>query len=148
MGFLYIIKRKGLTKIGITVDIRRRMNELKPDKVFQVVKLRRERELEKKLHRQFADKRLQGSEYFFLNWVERQRACHLARRSGKKVRFPYRAPVKTRRVSPVVALELCVLGLAVGVAAVVITQSQPPNGQPQQQEPVSFTDSTQRFVSV
>ena len=44
MGFLYIIKRKALTKIGVTVDIQRRMNELKPDTVCQIVRLPRERE--------------------------------------------------------------------------------------------------------
>ena len=141
MGFLYIIRRRGLTKIGITVDIQRRMNELKPDKVCQIVRLPRERELENKLHRLFADKRLQGSEYFFLNWAERRRACRLARRLGERVQFSYQASHQGKthrvRVSPGVALEICGLGLAVAVAAVLITQRQAPNVRPQQ-APVSF----------
>ncbi len=129
MGFLYIIKNGALTKIGITVDIQRRMKELKPDRIYQVVKLPRERELEKKLHRLFADKRLPGSEYFSLNRSERRRACSLARRAGKTVQFPYQAPADPHWVSPGVVLEVCGLGLAVGVAAVLITQPRP-NRQP------------------
>ena len=148
MGFLYIIKRKALTKIGITVDIRRRMNELKPDTVCQIVKLPRERELEKKLHRLFADKRLPGSEYFFLSWAERRRACSLARRAGKTVRFPRQAPARTHwTMSPGMTLEICGVGLAVGVAAVLIIQSRAPNMQPQQ-GPVSFAAPTKSLVSV
>ncbi|MCY3536434.1 MAG: GIY-YIG nuclease family protein [Synechococcus sp. SB0662_bin_45] len=146
MGFLYIIKRKALTKIGVTVDIQRRMNELKPDTVCQIVRLPRERELEKKLHRLFADKRLHGSEYFFLNWAERRKACSLARRAGQTVRFPHQAPAKTRWTSPRVALEICGFALAAGVAAVLITQPRP-NGQPRE-APVSFAALTKSFVSV
>ena len=151
MGFLYIIKNRGQTKIGITVNIPRRMKELKPDKVCQIVELpgKREKELEKKLHRQFADKRLPGSEYFSLNWTERIRACSLARRAGKSVRFPcHPAPRQAMAhwLSPGVVLEVCGFGLAVGVAAVLITQSQP-NVQPGQ-APVSFAAPTKSFVSV
>ncbi len=151
MGFLYIIKNKGQTKIGITVDIPRRMKELKPDKIFQIVELpkKRERELEKKLHRQFADKRLPGSEYFSLNWIERRRACNLARRAGKSIRFPYdqaSRQVLARWLSPGVVLEVCGFGLAVGVAAVLITQSQP--NVEQRQAPMSFAAPTKSFVSV
>lgn len=134
MGFLYIIKNRGQTKIGITVNIPRRMKELKPDKVCQIVELpgKREKELEKKLHRQFADKRLPGSEYFSLNWTERRRACSLARRAGKSVRFPcHPAPRQAMAywLSPGVVLEVCGFGLAVGIAAVLITQSQPNGNQ-------------------
>lgn len=148
MGFLYIIKTKRLTKIGITADIQRRMNELKPDKIHQVVTLPRARELEKKLHRLFADKRLPGSEYFFLSWTERRKACRLARRAGKRVRFPDQAPrqAAARWPSPGVALEVCGFGLAVGVAAVWITQSQP--NVEQRQAPMSFAAPTKSFVSV
>ena len=148
MGFLYIIRRGDLTKIGITVDIRRRMNELKPDHICQVVKLPRERELERKLHRLFDAKRLRGSEYFSLNRFERMRACCLARRSGKRVRFPYQAPHQTRRkgVRPGVILEICGLGLATGIAAVLISQA-PPKRQPPT-APVSRTTPSQSFVSV
>ena len=121
MGFLYIIKNRGLTKIGITVDVRRRMKQLKPDRIYQVVKLPRERELEKKLHRLFADKRLHGSEYFSLSRAERRRACSLARQAGKTVRFSDQAPANTHWVSPGVVWKICGLGLAVGVAAVLIT---------------------------
>ena len=152
MGFLYVIKSKGLTKIGVTVDIQRRMNELKPDKICQVVELPRERELEKKLHRLFADKRLPGSEYFFLSWTERRRACRLARQAGKRVRFSHPAPRQAPRqaparwLRPTVVLEVCGLGLAAGVATVLIRQSQP-DVQPRQ-APVSFAAPTKSFVSV
>ena len=149
MGFLYVIKSKGLTKIGVTVDIQRRMNELKPDKICQVVELPRERELEKKLHRLFADKRLPGSEYFFLSWTERRRACRLARQAGKRVRFSHQAPRQTTArcwLRPTVVLEVCGLGLAAGVAAVLIRQSRP-DVQPRQ-TPVSFAALTKSFVSV
>ena len=139
MGFLYIIKNKRQTKIGITVDIQRRMKELKPDKILQIVELsgKGEKELEKKLHRQFADKRLRGSEYFSLNWAERVRACSLARRAGKAVGFPCQAPVKAHWGRPGLALEICGLGLAAGVAAILVTQPRP-NGQPRE-APVSPT---------
>ncbi len=129
MGFLYIIKNRGLTKIGITVDIRRRMKELKPDRVCQVVKLPREKELEKQLHRLFADKRLRGSEYFSLSWAECRKACSLARRAGETAWFPDQVPANAHWVSPGVVLGICGLGLAVGVAAVLITQPRP-NRQP------------------
>ena len=149
MGFLYIIKSKEQTKIGITVDILRRMKELKPDKILQIVKLpkKRERELEKKLHRQFADKRLPGSEYFSLSWTERRKACNLARRAGKSIRYN-QAPrqVLGHWLSPGVVLEVCGFGLAVGVAAVLITQSQP--NVEQRQAPMSFAAPTKSFVSV
>ena len=150
MGFLYIIKTKRLTKIGITADIQRRMNELKPDKVHQIVTLPRERELEKKLHRLFADKRLPGSEYFFLSWTERRKACRLARRAGQCVRFPYQAPrqAMARWRSPGVVLEVCGFALAVGVAALWIRQGQPNMNMEQREAPVSFTASTKSFVSV
>ena len=148
MGFLYIIKTKKLTKIGITTDIQRRMNELKPDEVHQIVTLPRARELEKNLHRLFADKRLPGSEYFFLTWTERRKACRLARRAGRRVRFPYQAPRQAgnRWLSPGVALEVCGFGLAVGVAAVWIAQSRP--NMEQRRAPVSFAAPAKSFVSV
>ena len=156
MGFLYIIKTKKLTKIGITADIQRRMNELKPDEVHQIVTLPRARELEKSLHRLFADKRLPGSEYFFLTWAERRRACRLARRAGKRVRFTRQAPRQAPRqagnrwLRPGVALEVCGCGLAIGVAAVWIAQSRP--NMEQRQVPVSFAAPTaaptRSFVSV
>ena len=141
MGFLYIIKSKALTKIGITTDVQRRMRELKPDKICQVVKLPREREkeLEKRLHRLFADKRLQGSEYFFLNWAERRKACHLARKAGRRILYPHQVPNQgwAHWLGPGVALEICGVCLAIGVAAVLITRPQP-NTQPQKVS-MSFT---------
>ena len=119
MGFLYIIKRKALTKIGVTVDIQRRMNELKPDKVWQVVELPEKKEavLERELHRQFADKRLHGSEYFSLNRAECRTACTVAARDGQIVPI-YQIPsqAKPHWVSPGVALGLCGLSFAAGVA--------------------------------
>ena len=144
MGFLYIIQSKGLTKIGITGHVQRRMNELKPDKVHQIVELSGEKELEKNLHQRFKSKRLRGSEYFSLSRAERSRACSLARRAGKRVRFPYQA--KVHRVSPVVVMEICGLSLAIGVAAVLIAQRQPQVQPPQ--APHSFAVPTKSFVSV
>ena len=147
MGFLYIIQSKALVKIGITADIRRRMNELKPDRIHQVVKLSRERELEKKLHRLFAEKRLPGSEYFRLSWAERRRACRLARRAGKRFCLPHPAPGRrgTPGLRPALALEICGIGLAVGVAAVLIARS-PAGGTPPEAPP-PLAVPTKSFVS-
>ena len=153
MGFLYIVNSQGLTKIGITADIQRRMNELKPDRIYQVVKLSREREREKKLHQLFTDKRLQGSEYFFLSWAERRRACRLARQGGERVKFPYRADCQARTHwlwwvghGSGALVGVFGFGLAVGVAAVLIAQSRP-EVQPRQAR-ASFVFPTKSFVSV
>lgn len=147
MGFLYIVQNKGRTKIGRTENLQRRMRELKPDKVWQVVELPENKELERELHRRFADKRLHGSEYFSLNRAERRTACTVAARDGQIVPI-YQIPsqAKPHWVSPGVALGLCGLSFAVGVAAVLITQPRP-DGQPRE-APVSFAAPTKSVVSV
>ena len=33
-GYIYVIANQDLTKIGITTDLKRRMKELKPDKIY------------------------------------------------------------------------------------------------------------------
>ncbi len=117
MGFLYIIGNRGQTKIGITANIQRRMNELKPEKIYKVVASPRYKQLEKELHRLFAHKRLHGSEYFSLNWFERRRACRVARRAGKNVRFPHGTPwgQGEHLMNCGVALGICFLVMAVGL---------------------------------
>ena len=160
MGFLYIIGSRDLTKIGITVDIERRMNQLKPDKIYTVVELPKERELEKKLHRLFDAKRLRGSEYFDLNRSELREVCSLARDHGKEV--PFSLPHQTKRkelkpetkrkgLKPGVILGICGLGLAVASVVAVLSTRLPPKRQPQtapETAPVSVAPPTKSFVSV
>ena len=153
MGFLYVIRSRGLTKIGITGNLRRRMNELKPDRVCQVVKCSRdgEKALEKKLHQRFARKRLPGSEYFFLSCAERQRACRLARRAGERVQFPYQPPHQAKTYwlrwwvsqGRLVLMGTLAFGIAVGMAAVVIVQRKPQGPPPP--PPISVSVSTKLF---
>ena len=160
MGFLYIIGSRDLTKIGITVDIRRRMNELKPDQIYQVVELPNPRELEKELHRLFDAKRLPGSEYFDLNHSERREVCSLARDHGKEVPFSpshqtkrkgLKPETKRKGLRPGVILGICGLGLAVASVVAVLSTRLPPKRQPQtapEIAPVSVAPPTKSFVSV
>jgi len=65
--YIYLIKNGDLHKIGITRHLERRMRELKPDKIVCTVEQANAIELEKFLHRKFADKRLPQTEYFRLS---------------------------------------------------------------------------------
>lgn len=69
-GFVYLIRNGDLYKIGRTDHLERRMKQLRPDEVIQVLQTDRSRDLEYELHRQFNAKRLPQSEYFRLNHEE------------------------------------------------------------------------------
>lgn len=66
-GFVYFIRNGDLCKIGITENLLRRMDQLKPHEVLNVVRCKNYRELEKDLHSLFKEVRLPQSEYFRLS---------------------------------------------------------------------------------
>ena len=66
-GFVYFVRNGGLFKIGITENMLRRMGELTPDELLNVVRCSNFQELERELHRRFKDVRLPQTEYFRLS---------------------------------------------------------------------------------
>ena len=67
IGHVYFIRNQDLYKIGITKDLKRRMDELKPDEIINTVRCKNSREVEKDLHDTFKDYRLPQTEYFRLD---------------------------------------------------------------------------------
>lgn len=67
IGYVYFIRNQDLYKIGITKDLKRRMDELKPDEIINTVRCKNSREVEKDLHDTFKDYRLPQTEYFRLD---------------------------------------------------------------------------------
>ena len=63
-GFVYFIRNKDLHKIGLTENLLRRMNELTPDEVLNVVRCTNFAELELMLHKEFRETRIPQTEYF------------------------------------------------------------------------------------
>lgn len=66
LGFVYLVRNQDLFKIGITVDLKRRMEELKPDEIINTVKCKNFRDLEKELHSIYRANRIPQTEYFRL----------------------------------------------------------------------------------
>ena len=66
-GFVYLIRNEDIFKIGITDNLLRRFNQLKPDEVLNVVRCSNYETLEKELHKKFKDFRIPQTEYFRLN---------------------------------------------------------------------------------
>ena len=66
-GFVYLIRNDDIYKIGITDNLLRRFNQLKPDEVLNVVRCSNYESLEKELHKKFKEYRIPQSEYFRLN---------------------------------------------------------------------------------
>ena len=66
-GFVYFIRNGGLFKIGITENMLRRMGELSPDELLNVVRCSNFQEVERELHRRFKEVRLPQTEYFRLS---------------------------------------------------------------------------------
>lgn len=66
-GFVYFIRNKDIYKIGITVDLLRRMAELSPDEILNVVRCTNYFDVESAIHKKFSEARLPQSEYFRLN---------------------------------------------------------------------------------
>ena len=73
-GYVYLVRNGDLHKIGHTDNVQRRMQQLKPDEVVQVLATDRSRNLEHELHIQFKDKRIPQTEYFRLNEGEVEEA--------------------------------------------------------------------------
>jgi len=76
-GCVYLIRNKDLYKIGITVSIKRRLKELKPDEVIAVKKAANMRGIEKILHTRYKHCRVPQTEYFRLSPGEVQEASYL-----------------------------------------------------------------------
>jgi len=72
MGFLYVIGCHGMTKIGITTNLERRMRELRPHCIYQVFMSLEHEVLERDAHELHADKRLPQSEWFKLDQDDRE----------------------------------------------------------------------------
>lgn len=66
-GYTYFIRNGGLFKIGITENLIRRVNELSPDELLNVVRCVNYQDVERELHRKFKDVRLPQTEYFRLS---------------------------------------------------------------------------------
>ena len=66
-GFVYLIRNQELVKIGITGNLLRRMAQLEPDAILNVVRCKNYQDLEKDLHRLFKDERIPQTEYFRLS---------------------------------------------------------------------------------
>ena len=66
-GFVYFIRNGDLCKIGITENLLRRMDQLKPAEMLNVVRCKNFRELEKDLHSLFKEVRIPQTEYFRLS---------------------------------------------------------------------------------
>ena len=66
-GFVYLIRNEDIYKIGITDNLLRRFNQLKPDEVLNVVRCSNFESLEKELHKKFKEFRIPQTEYFRLD---------------------------------------------------------------------------------
>ena len=66
-GFVYLIRNEDIYKIGITDNLLRRFNQLKPDEILNVVRCSNYQSLEKELHKKFKEYRIPQTEYFRLD---------------------------------------------------------------------------------
>ena len=66
-GFVYLIRNDDIYKIGITDNLLRRFNQLKPDEVLNVVRCSNFESLERELHKKFKANRIPQTEYFRLS---------------------------------------------------------------------------------
>ena len=69
-GFLYFVRNADLYKIGITDNLLRRLKELRPDEILNVVRCTNYKALERELHRAFKARRVPQTEYFRLSAPE------------------------------------------------------------------------------
>ena len=65
-GYVYFVRNQDLYKIGITADLLRRLRELRPDEVLNIVRCLNYQEIERELHLMFSSKRVPQTEYFRL----------------------------------------------------------------------------------
>ena len=54
-GFVYLIRNDEIYKIGITDNLLRRFNQLKPDEVLNTVRCSKYEKLEKELYKKFKE---------------------------------------------------------------------------------------------
>ena len=66
-GFVYLIRNADIYKIGITDNLLRRFNQLKPSEILNVVRCSNYETLEKELHNKFKEYRIPQTEYFRLD---------------------------------------------------------------------------------
>ena len=66
-GFIYLIRNADIYKIGITENILRRMSELKPDEILNIIRCSNYQEIEKELHKSLRPSRIPQTEYFRLD---------------------------------------------------------------------------------
>ena len=76
-GFIYLIRNKDLCKIGITENLKRRMDQLKPDEILNVVRCSNYQSLERELHSQYKNVRIPQTEYFRLSELQIQQVHKL-----------------------------------------------------------------------
>jgi len=77
VGFVYLIRKRSIYKIGKTQDLLRRMSELKPDEIVNVIRSVNYEVLEKRLQDHFVSCRFQQSEYFEFDEPRLQEASRL-----------------------------------------------------------------------
>tara|TARA_B100000212_G_scaffold278390_1_gene218038 strand:- start:1551 stop:2171 length:621 start_codon:yes stop_codon:yes gene_type:complete len=66
-GFVYFIRNENIYKIGITDNLLRRFNQLKPTEILNIVRCSNYQNLERKLHEKFKGSRIPQTEYFRLD---------------------------------------------------------------------------------
>ena len=69
-GYIYVIANQDLTKIGITTDLKRRMKELRPDKIHATAWIEDYESLERDLHARYSRERIPQTEYFRLSEIQ------------------------------------------------------------------------------
>ena len=65
-GFVYLVRNGDLFKIGITENLLRRLSEIKPDEVLDVIRCQNYQDVERKIHNKFKEVRIPQTEYFRL----------------------------------------------------------------------------------
>ena len=66
-GFVYLIRNADIYKIGITENVLRRMSELRPDEILNIIRCTNYPEVEKELHKSLRPSRIPQTEYFRLD---------------------------------------------------------------------------------
>ena len=66
-GFVYLIRNQDIYKIGITENLLKRISQLEPDEIVDVIKCSNYKKVEKDLHREYKDFRIPQTEYFRLD---------------------------------------------------------------------------------
>lgn len=76
-GFVYFIRNGDLCKIGITENLLRRLGELQPDEILNVIRCKNYQDVERKIHSAFKEIRLPQTEYFRMNAAQIDEAHRL-----------------------------------------------------------------------